>query len=54
MPLDPYGLNPNWEVVETAGTMSSIEIFLNFMIMDANMNVLKRNPDSVAPDQALE
>ncbi len=51
--LDPYALNPNWEVVETAGKMRSIEIFLNFMIMDANMNVLWRNPDSVLPDQAL-
>ncbi len=51
--LDPYDLNPNWEVVKTAGTMRSIEIFLNFMIMDANMNVLKRNPNSVAADQAL-
>jgi three-Cys-motif partner protein len=51
--LDPYDLNPNWEVVKTAGGMRSIEIFLNFMIMDANMNVLKKNPDSVAPEQAL-
>lgn len=51
--LDPYDLNPNWEVVKTAGKMRSIEIFLNFMIMDANMNVLKRNPDSVSPEQAL-
>ena len=50
--LDPYDLNPNWEVVKKAGEMRSIEIFLNFMIMDANMNVLKKNPDSVAPDQA--
>lgn len=50
--LDPYALNPNWEVVETAGKMRSIEIFLNFMIMDANMNVLWNNPDSVSPDQA--
>jgi three-Cys-motif partner protein len=50
--LDPYALNPNWEVVETAGRMRSIEIFLNFMIMDANMNVLWKNPESVAPDQA--
>ncbi|MGA2540683.1 MAG: three-Cys-motif partner protein TcmP [Verrucomicrobiota bacterium] len=50
--LDPYALNPNWEVVETAGRMRSIEIFLNFMIMDANMNVLWRNPESVAPEQA--
>ena len=45
--LDPYGLNPNWEVVRTAGKMRSVEILLNFMIMDANMNVLWRNPDNV-------
>jgi three-Cys-motif partner protein len=32
--------------------MRSIEIFLNFMIMDANMNVLRKNPASVLPDQA--
>ena len=50
--LDPYELNPNWEVMETAGRMGSIEIFLNFMIMDANMNILWKNPASVAPDQA--
>jgi three-Cys-motif partner protein len=50
--LDPYDLNPNWEVVVTAGKMGSIEIFLNFMIMDANMNVLWKNPKSVPPEQA--
>jgi three-Cys-motif partner protein len=50
--LDPYKLNPNWEVVQTAGKMKSIEIFLNFMIMDANMNALKNNPDAVTPEQA--
>ena len=38
--LDPYGLNVNWEVLQKAGKMKSIEIFYNFMIMDANMNVL--------------
>lgn len=45
--LDPYKLNPDWDVVKTAGSMKSIEIFLNFMIMDANMNVLKHNRDKV-------
>lgn len=49
--LDPYGLNPKWEVVRTAGQMKSIEIFLNFMIMDANMNVLWENPEGVAESQ---
>lgn len=49
--LDPYNLNPSWQVVQTAGRMKSIEIFLNFMIMDANMNVLRKNPEDVSPAQ---
>jgi len=32
--------------------MKSVEIFYNFMIMDANMNVFMKNPDKVTPDQA--
>jgi three-Cys-motif partner protein len=50
--LDPYRLNPSWQVVHTAGQMKSIEIFLNFMIMDANMNVLKKNRSQVQDAQA--
>jgi three-Cys-motif partner protein len=50
--LDPYGLDVNWEVLATAGGMRSIEVFYNFMIMDANMNVLWRDPDKVKPAQA--
>lgn len=50
--LDPYKLNVNWEVLETAGRMKTIEVFYNFMIMDANMNVLWRNPDKVDAKQA--
>lgn len=49
--LDPYALSVDWTLIETAGRMRSIEIFYNFMIMDANMNVLWRNPDKVATDQ---
>ena len=49
--LDPYDLNPGWEVVREAGQMKSVEIFLNFMIMDANMNVLWKNPDKVPQAQ---
>lgn len=43
--LDPYKLNPDWAVVATAGKMKSVEIFLNFMVMD--MNVLWKNPARV-------
>ena len=38
--LDPYGLHLNWEVIEMAGKMRSLEIFLNFPIMDINRNAL--------------
>lgn len=49
--LDPYALNVDWNVLQTAGKMGSIEVFYNFMIMDANMNVFWRNPDKVLPAQ---
>lgn len=50
--LDPYDLNPKWEVVQTAGAMKSVEIFLNFMIMHANRNVLRRaGPDNASPTE---
>lgn len=50
--LDPYALNVKWDVLLTAGRMKTIEIFFNFMIMDANMNILWRNPDKVSAAQA--
>jgi three-Cys-motif partner protein len=50
--LDPYGLHLDWEVVFTAGHMRSVEVFLNFPVMDMNMNVLWQNPDGVDPQQA--
>lgn len=50
--LDPYGLNVNWEVLRTAGEMKSVDVFYNFMIMDANMNVFMKDPGKVTPEQA--
>lgn len=47
--LDPYGLDLNWEVTQTAGRMKSIEVFLNFPVADINRNVLWRNPEGVDP-----
>ena len=46
--LDPYGLQLNWEVIEKAGRMKSIDIFLNFPIMDMNRNVLWHDPEGVS------
>lgn len=48
--FDPYGLHLHWDVIKTAGVMKSIEIFLNFPVMDMNRNALWRNPEGV--DQA--
>lgn len=45
--LDPYGLHLNWEVIQTAGAMGSIDMFLNFPIMDMNRTALWRNPERV-------
>ena len=38
--LDPYGLQLNWKVIEIAGKMRSIDMFLNFPVADINRNVL--------------
>jgi three-Cys-motif partner protein len=45
--LDPYGLQLNWEVMQSAGQMGSIDMFLNFPVADINRNVLRRNPERV-------
>jgi three-Cys-motif partner protein len=50
--LDPYGLHLNWEVIYQAGQMKSLEIFLNFPVMDMNQNVLWHHPEKVEPAQA--
>jgi len=46
--LDPYGLHLKWKVIKAAGEMQSLELFLNFPVMDMHMNVLWRNPEGVA------
>ena len=50
--LDPYGLHLDWQVIRDAGQDQAIEIFLNFPVMDMNMNVLWRNPEKVQSAQA--
>jgi len=49
--LDPYNLCVDWELLRLAGEMRSIELFYNFMIMDANMNVLWHDPEAVNEQQ---
>ncbi|MDQ3695468.1 MAG: three-Cys-motif partner protein TcmP [Chloroflexota bacterium] len=51
--LDPYGMHLNWTTVEEIGRMRSVEVFINFPVMDMNRNVLRREPSNIDPDQAL-
>ncbi len=48
--LDPYGLHLDWKVIEAAGRIGTVEIFLNFPILDMNRNVLLWNPDDASAD----
>lgn len=45
--LDPYGLHLDWEIMYKAGQMKTVEIFLNFPVMDMNMNVLRHDKSNV-------
>jgi hypothetical protein len=49
--LDPYGLQLNWKTIRMAGESQIIEIFLNFPVMDMNMNVLWHDSDRVTEVQ---
>jgi three-Cys-motif partner protein len=40
--LDPYNIDLTWEVIEAAGRSGSVDMFLNFMIMDINRNALRK------------
>lgn len=52
--LDPYNIDLTWEVIEAAGKSNSIEIFMNFMIMDINRNALRKDPDKSIPSKVAQ
>ncbi len=49
--LDPYGLHLDWRVIETAGKMQSLEIFLNFPVLDMQRNILLLDPSKAKVEQ---
>ncbi len=48
--LDPYGLQLDWKTVEFAGELRTVDIFINFPIMDINRNVLFEDLSNAKPD----
>jgi three-Cys-motif partner protein len=49
--VDPYSIDLDWKVTSTAGQLRTIDTFINFMVMDANMNALLRNPEKITLQQ---
>jgi three-Cys-motif partner protein len=47
--LDPYKLTLQWKVIQEAGSMRSLDVFLNFPIHDINRTVLFHRPEKVSP-----
>lgn len=47
--LDPYKMNLDWKVIAQAGGMGSLDVFINFPIMDINRNVLRHDQTTVDP-----
>jgi three-Cys-motif partner protein len=45
--LDPYGLHLTWKVIQAAGQLKTIDMFLNFPVADMNRNVLWHEPSGV-------
>lgn len=48
--LDPYGLHLKWVTIKAAAELKTIDIFINFPIMDINRNVLFENPTKAKPE----
>jgi three-Cys-motif partner protein len=48
--LDPYGLHLKWETIKAAAELRTVDIFINFPIMDINRNVLFEDPARAKPE----
>jgi len=49
--LDPYDMGFGWNIVQKAAEIKTVEIFLNFSIMDMNRNVLLKNIENIDKKQ---
>jgi len=48
--LDAYGMHYGWRVIEAAGRERSIELFLNWSIMDINRNIALTDTSKLSPE----
>lgn len=48
--LDPYGLQLKCKTIKVAAELKTVDIFINFPIMDINRNVLFEDPTKAKPE----
>ena len=48
--LDPYGLHLEWETIKIAAGLRTVDIFINFPIMDINRNILFEDLSKADPE----
>ncbi len=48
--LDPYGLHLKWKTIKEAAELKTVDIFINFPIMDINRNVLFEDLAKAKPE----
>jgi three-Cys-motif partner protein len=49
--VDPYTIDLDWRVTSLAGSLKTVDMFINFMIVAANRNALLQNPDEITDVQ---
>ncbi|MCB1060122.1 MAG: three-Cys-motif partner protein TcmP [Calditrichaeota bacterium] len=50
--LDPYALNYDWNLICAAAQTKKVDLILTFMMMDVQMNVLLKDPNTIKETQA--
>lgn len=48
--FDPYGLHLKWDMIKAAAELRTVDIFVNFPIMDINRNVLFEDISKAKPE----
>jgi three-Cys-motif partner protein len=51
--LDPFGMSLEWDTLKTIASTKTIEVFVNFPVMDINRNV-RRKDESRIPEESRE
>lgn len=51
--LDPYGLDIEWQTIEAIGKTKTMDVFLNFPLMDINRNAALKILEASNPEEGM-